>query len=108
METRTDDAYSMAEQMRQHNVMIMAQIGNNLRNGFGAALSGVDYYAIRNEATGILSVIASTTIKNKEDKHIVFGPAPFSSCIEYVNSAVVTLLAEGEVDAGDHNEGEYV
>lgn len=100
MENRTDGTDSMAEQMHRHNVMIMAQIDSHLRNGFGSALSGVGYYAIRNEVTGILSVISSVTIKDKDDTHIVFGPAPFSSCIEYVNSAVVTSLAEGELDTG--------
>lgn len=103
MENRMDNTDSMAEQMRRHNTMIMAQIDNHLKNGFGAALSGVDYYAIRNEITGILSVISSTTIKNKDDKNVVFGPAPFSSCIEYVNSAVVTSLAEGELDVNEQS-----
>ncbi|MDA8523662.1 hypothetical protein [Acidovorax sp. NCPPB 4044] len=80
--------------MEQHNRLLMAQIDGRLRSGFGAALQSSDYYVIRNKATGVLSVLASTTLQDDHDA--VHGPAPFAQCIEFVNSSVVTRMAESD------------
>lgn len=95
----TDSADSMSAQIETHNRMIMAQIDNHLRSGFDATLKKSDYYVIRSETTGVLSVLSSSTID--EEKKIVFGPKSFHQCIEYVNSAVVTLLAEKDSLSAD-------
>lgn len=91
MDDDTDNAESPAAQVAMHNRMIMAQIDSQLRQGFGAAMKGADYYVIRSEVTGVLSVLSSSTVD--DDKNIEFGPKPFKQCIEYVNSSVVTRLA---------------
>ncbi|CAM3473282.1 hypothetical protein [Paracidovorax anthurii] len=80
--------------MEQHNRLLMAQIEGRLRSGFDAALSSGDYYVIRNKGTGVLSVLASTTIQDDHD--CVLGPKPFAQCIEFVNSSVVTRMAESD------------
>ncbi|HNB02226.1 hypothetical protein [Nitrosomonas sp.] len=97
MEKNTSSVNSLGDQMLDHNRMIMEQINRQLRNGFGAALTGNNYYVIRSETTGVLSVLSSSTVN--DEKNIVFGPEQFQQCIEYVNSAVVTRLAENKADA---------
>lgn len=88
---------SLGNQIVDHNRKIIDQIDRQLRSGFGAALIGNDYYVIRSETTGILSVLSSSTVS--DEKNIVFGPGQFQQCIKYVNSAMVTRLAENNVDA---------
>ncbi|GKT26510.1 hypothetical protein [Acidovorax sp. SUPP3334] len=80
--------------MEQHNAMLMEQIQSRLKSGFDAALQGGNYYVVRSSLTGVLSVLASTTITDDHD--VAFGPHPFSQCIGYVNSTVVMRTAEKE------------
>ncbi len=80
--------------MEQHNRLLMQQIEGRLRSGFSAALDSGDCYVIRNQGTGVLSVLASSTI---EDEHeVVHGPDSFAQCIGFVNSSVVTRMAESD------------
>ncbi|MDA8446265.1 hypothetical protein [Paracidovorax valerianellae] len=78
--------------MELHNTQLMEQIQSQLKSGFDAALQGGDYYVVRSSLTGVLSVLASTTVT--EDHDVAFGPRPFSQCIGYVNSTVVMRTAE--------------
>ncbi len=74
--------------MEQHNRLLMQQIEGRLRSGFSAALDSGDCYVIRNQGTGVLSVLASSTIE--DDHEVVHGPDSFAQCIGFVNSSVVT------------------
>ncbi len=78
--------------MELHNTMLMEQIQSRLKSGFDAALQGGNYYVVRSSLTGVLSVLASTTITDDHD--VAYGPQPFSQCIGYVNSTVVMRTAE--------------
>ncbi len=79
--------------MEQHNRLLMEQIAGQLRSGFGAALQpSCNCYVVRNQDTGVLSVLASSTLG--DDPAVIHGPATFAQCIGFVNSSVVTRLAE--------------
>lgn len=92
MEENADVISQLDDQISMHNSMVMAQIDQHLRNGLSASLTAEQYYAIRSETTRVLSVLSSSTIVDKTN--VAFGPASFQECIKYVNSTVVTQLAE--------------
>lgn len=96
---------SLMDQVEAHNRMMLDQINSTLTNGMASALKSAQHYVVCNETTGVLSVIASTTLS--KDKTIAYGPDGFSQCLAYVNSTVVARWAErGDPVDSDKQNGE--
>lgn len=74
--------------------LLLAQFEQRLKDNLGATQRSPDYYVIRSQKTGVLSVLASSTLGDDHD--VVRGPLPFADCIGYVNSVMVTREARGD------------
>lgn len=70
---------------------LLAQIDERMKESLQSAERQPQYYVIRSPRTGVLSVLASSTLG--QDQDIVLGPCRFSDCIAYVNAAMVAREA---------------
>lgn len=92
-----DTAQSRAVSPVELSQLLRAQIEARLRENLGSSRLQGHYYVIRSQRTGVLSVLASSTLG--QDHDVVWGPQPFADCISYVNSVLMTRMAEqGEPD----------
>lgn len=103
--TGTQDSSAPEPPMEAYNRRLLAQIEDRIRQGLAASMQDAAYRVIRNPATGVLTVLASTTVDR--DPHQAFGPAPFAQCLDYVNATVVTRIAEETEHLPAHPHGPH-
>lgn len=72
---------------------LMSQIDARIQQGVAAAGLPPEYYVIRSQGTGVLSVLAACTLGDEQQP--VKGPASFADCIAYVNAQMVCRQAAG-------------
>lgn len=89
-----DGAETSEPPMESYNRLLMEQIGEQLKRGFGASLQARDYCVVRTGVGGVLSVLASAAVGEQHD--VVFGPKPFAACVEYVNASFARAAQRGE------------
>ncbi|GHH57399.1 MULTISPECIES: hypothetical protein [Gammaproteobacteria] len=90
--TPAEDASAPAPSMEAYNRGVLAQIEDRIMQGLRASMRTAEYCVVRNATTGVCAVVASGT--TGEDPHRVFGPAEFAECLHYINTTVVTRMAE--------------
>jgi len=88
-EGNVGDEGAVDPSMESYNRLLMEQINEQLKRGFGASLQARNYCVVGTGIDGILLVMASTAAGEPHD--VVFGPKPFAACVEYVNASFVKL-----------------
>ncbi|MEO6278180.1 hypothetical protein [Roseateles sp.] len=80
--------------VRQLSNRLMSQIDARIQQAVMAAGPPPQYYVIRSESTGVLSVIAACSLGDEQEP---IGPLrSFADCIAYVNAQMVGREAAGE------------
>lgn len=81
---------------------LMSQIDARLQQGVAAASQPPLYYVIRSKTTGLLSVIAASSLGDEQEP--LGEPRAFADCIAYVNAQMVGRYAWGAPPAASDPE----
>ncbi|RTL24396.1 MAG: hypothetical protein EKK52_01300 [Burkholderiales bacterium] len=93
-EPEQPDSDEAPDDARQLSLFLMSQLDARIRAAVSGAGQQTLYYVIRSQSTGVLSIIAASSLGDEQEP--VGKPMPFADCIAYVNAQMVAREAQGK------------